>query len=153
MLVYFNKTKDTYHLPFSQAGQISFEHSEALTQSPPLHRDLYLNDFEDLALCFQPENIKNKNTLTIVEWKTNLGPDLEKVFNVPRILNLPFSNVPHTIKFGSKVRRNNENLTVRCVCQWNNILLADQEQNLELIYIGCKLAEQTKQSSNSINRI
>ena len=66
MLVYFNKTKDTYHLRFSQAGQISFEHSEALTQSPPLHRDLYLNDFEDLALCFQPENIKNKNTLTIV---------------------------------------------------------------------------------------
>ena len=146
MLVYFNKTKDTYHLRFFQAGQISFEHSEALTQSPPLHRDLYLNDFEDLVLCFQPENIKNKNTLTIVanktinvwycdhhsflprlEWKTNLGPDLEKVFNVPRILNLPFSNVPHTIKFGSKVRRNNENLTVRYVCQWNNILLADQE--------------------------
>ena len=34
--------------------------------------------------------------------------DLEKVFTVPRTLNLAFSNVPQTIKFGSKVRRNNE---------------------------------------------
>ena len=38
----------------------------------------------------------------------HLQSDLEKVFNVPRILNLPFSNVPQIIKFGSKVRRNNE---------------------------------------------
>jgi hypothetical protein len=37
-----------------------------------------------------------------------MQPDLEQVFNVPRILNLPFTNLPQIIKFGSKVRRNNE---------------------------------------------
>lgn len=53
-----NQTKGTCLLRFSQAGQISFERSEASTQSPPLLRDLYLNDFEDLVLYFQPENIR-----------------------------------------------------------------------------------------------
>ena len=37
-----------------------------------------------------------------------VNSDLEKVFNVLRIRNLPFSKVPQTIKFASKVRRNNE---------------------------------------------
>jgi hypothetical protein len=32
------------------------------------------------------------------------------VVNVPRIMNLPFSNVPQIIKFGSEVRRNNEKI-------------------------------------------
>ena len=33
---------------------------------------------------------------------------MENLSNVPRILNLLFSNVPQIIKFGSKVRRKNE---------------------------------------------
>ena len=51
----FHKTKDTCHLRFSRADQISFERSEALTQFPPLLRDLYPNDSEDLVLYFQTE--------------------------------------------------------------------------------------------------
>ena len=47
--------------------------------------------------------------------------DLEKVFNVPRILH------SHQIKFGSKVRRNNETGSSLDEILRNNILLASND--------------------------
>ena len=55
-----------------------------------------------------------------------VNSDLEKVFNVPRILNLPFSNVSQTIKFGSKGRKTMKNFTVRYVYQGNNKQLLNE---------------------------
>ena len=77
--------------------------------------------------------------------------DLEKEFNLPRILNLLFSDVPqamsacyvihcHTV---SQNANSSMNISAKEVlqlkyCMRNNILLASHKKNMKLNYIGCK---------------
>ena len=77
-----------------------------------------------------------KEFIGISAWWFWFNPDLEKVFNVPRILNLPLSNVPQTMTTCYVIihchtdRQNinsSKNISAGGVLLRNNILLAPHE--------------------------